>query len=127
MKMDGSYMDKRATDSRKVKDDLELKIIRGYYGEDGQAPTIKKISEDYNIGVTTASAVMRSLVDEDVLYALQGKGFYVVPDCVPRLAEKHRKILEKRMESLIEYSNVLGVDFIELATKMYQDKNSIKE
>lgn len=121
--MDGRvYMDRRATDSRMVKDDLEIKILKGYYGENGQVPTIKKISEDYGIGMTTASAIMRTLVDEGTLFSVQGKGFYVAPYCKSVLLKKHSDIVKKKMGNLIDYANSIDIDFMELAKTIYEKK-----
>ena len=114
---------RKTTNSWSVKTDIELKIVHGDF-KDGKIPSTKKVAEEYNIGMTTAATVMRSLVADDVLYSLQGKGFYVVPNCIPRLVDKHRKEIESKMESLIVYTKRLDLDFLELATKKYNSSIS---
>lgn len=70
---------------------------------------------------------MRSLVKEGVLYSIQGKGFFVVPYCIPLLTKKHTERLCHKLEELYDYSATLGVDFIKLAKMIAEKKSGTKK
>lgn len=112
----------RAIEHNNLKAELELRILKGDFGESGQMPTIKKLSEDYHVGTTTAGAVLRSLVADGILSSKQGVGYYVVPFSRPTLAKKHKEKLKKDIVEIVERANLLGIDLEEVIARISELK-----
>jgi len=59
----------------------------------GQFYTVREISERFKVSFFTATRALRSLVEEDLLYAVQGKGTFVKGQSEPPRAGQLRSIL----------------------------------
>lgn len=111
-------MDLYASEHKRIKNALELRILKGEFGESGQMPTIKKIAEDYAVGTTTASAVLRSMVADGILSSKQGVGYYVIPFSRPALAKKHRDKFDKDLAEMKERAKLLGINLQEVLNNL---------
>ena len=62
-----------------VKNDLELKIIRGEYKAGERIPPVRKSAEIYNIGTSTATKTLSQLCEDGTIYQRRGVGYFVKP------------------------------------------------
>lgn len=112
-------------ENKRVKRELEIRILSGEFGESGQIPTTKKIAEDYGVGTTTAGSVLRSLVKDGTLSSKQGVGYYVVPFARPALIKKHTEKLIESISDIIDQAELLGIgkeDLIKLVSEIQSKK-----
>lgn len=58
---------------------LKEKILNGEYGVDEQIPPENELCETYNVSRITVRKAIETLVQEKLLYRLQGKGTFVTP------------------------------------------------
>ena len=98
----------RRTEQKRVEEAIEKRILQGEFGEVGQLPTIRLVSEKYGVGTSTAISAMQKLVEKGILVSRQGKGYFVAPFSKAVLVRKYtarmRDLLEevKELEELLE-------------------------
>lgn len=56
--------------------DLKNKIMNNYKVDD-KLPSEKELCEEYGVSRITVRGALKELVDEDIVYSVQGKGFFV--------------------------------------------------
>ena len=93
-----------------VKNDLELKIIRGEYKAGERIPPVRKIAEIYDIGTSTATKTLSQLCEDGTIYQRRGVGCFVKPHVREKLIEKHKRRLEKIILNAFDYADMIGVD-----------------
>lgn len=93
-----------------VKNDLELKIIRGEYKAGERIPPVRKIAEIYDIGTSTATKTLSQLCEDGTIYQRRGVGCFVKPYMREKLIEKHKRRLEKIILNAFDYADMIGVD-----------------
>lgn len=93
-----------------VKNDLELKIIRGEYKAGERIPPVRKIAEIYDIGTSTATKTLSQLCEDGTIYQRRGVGCFVKPYVREKLIEKHKRQLEKIILNAFDYADMIGVD-----------------
>lgn len=93
-----------------VKNDLELKIIRGEYKAGERIPPVRKIAEIYDIGTSTATKTLSQLCEDGTIYQRRGVGCFVKPYVREKLIEKHKRWLEKIILNAFDYADMIGVD-----------------
>ena len=97
-----------------VKNDIELKIIKGEYAAGERVPTIREMAEIYTIGNTTAQKVLESLCEDGTVFKKRGVGFFVKPFVKEKLYGLHKKSVEMRLREVIEYAYILSISKSEL-------------
>lgn len=107
--------------SQDIKNDIELKIIAGRFAVGEQIPSIRRIAETYNVGLSTAQKVLRELLNDGVIEAEHGKGFYLKPFIREKLAANRKRIMEKHMADIIHEADIIGFD---LAAMIERYKNT---
>lgn len=100
----------RVNEQRKVQEAIEKRILQGEFGETGQLPTIKIVSEEYGVGTSTAIASMKGLVEKGILSSKQGKGYFVAPFCRSVLVNKYTAKMRDLLKEASELAEILGVD-----------------
>lgn len=93
-----------------VKNDLELKIIRGEYKAGERIPPVRKIAEIYDIGTSTATKTLLQLCEDGTIYQRRGVGCFVKPYVREKLIAKHKRQLEKIILNAFDYADMIGVD-----------------
>ncbi len=72
-------VDKTDTDNHLyeiVATDLKNKILENYFGDEGKIPNYLKLTEMYDVSMSTIKKAMKKLNDEDVLVSRVGKGTF---------------------------------------------------
>lgn len=105
-----------------VKTDIENKILTGYYGAGERIPSIRKLTEDYNISSATAQKVLTVLSREGVVEARRGIGYFVNAYIRERIIEERRRELQKRVQENFEEANLIGVDLQGLVNRLYNNR-----
>lgn len=113
--------------STDIKNDIELKIIAGRFAVGEQMPSIRRIAEAYNVGLSTAQKVLRELLTEGVIEAEHGKGFYVKPFIREKLAASRKKIMEKHMADIIHEADIIGFDLVAMIEHYRRTHNETEE
>ena len=72
-------------------------------------PSIRSLARDLGISVITTKRAYEELEKEDLIYSVQGKGFYVKEPNKEKLKEQQLKSFEIMAEKLIEEGRDLGL------------------
>ncbi|MDU4884943.1 GntR family transcriptional regulator [uncultured Clostridium sp.] len=72
-------------------------------------PSIRSLARDLGISVITTKRAYEELENEDLIYSVQGKGFYVKEPNKEKLKEQQLKSFEIMAEKLIEEGRDLGL------------------
>lgn len=79
-----------------VAEDLKDKIKENYFGEEGKIPNYLKLTEIYNVSMSTIKKAMKMLNDENVIVSRVGKGTFAnkryVDDEIVKHASQTNKI-----------------------------------
>lgn len=103
-----------------IKDDFELKIIRGVYKSASRVPSITELAEQYSCGESTAQKVLESLCKEDVLTKKRGVGYFLKPFCKDKLIIKHKTTLQMDLQKVVWRAKLLGLNHEELGALFNQ-------
>lgn len=106
-----------------IKQDIELKIIRGEYSAGERIPPVRKIAEIYNIGTSTAAKTLETLAQEGTLYKKRGVGYFVKPYVKEKLCKEHKKNLERILLNAFSYADIIGVDLLKIVNKIYKSRS----
>lgn len=98
------------SEQKKVQEAIEIRILKGEFGENGQLPTIKQIAEKYDVGNTTVIVALKGLVEKGILSSRQGKGYFVVPFSKSVLVDKYKERLNDLLKEVHDLSDVLEMD-----------------
>lgn len=93
-----------------VKNDLELKIIRGEYKAGERIPPVRKTAEIYDIGTSTATKTLSQLCEDGTIYQRRGVGYFVKPYVREKLIAEHKRRLEKIILNAFDYADMIGAD-----------------
>ena len=93
-----------------VKNDLELKIIRGEYKAGERIPPVRKIAEIYDIGTSTATKTLSQLCEDGTIYQRRGVGYFVKPYVREKLIAEHKRRLEKIILNSLDYADRIVAD-----------------
>lgn len=106
-----------------VKNDLELKIIRGEYIAGERIPPVRKIAQIYGIGTSTATKTLAQLCKDGIIYQRRGVGYFVKPYVRENLILEHKRNLEKMIRNVFEYAELLNSDPMIIINKINDAKN----
>ena len=98
--------------SQDIKNDIELQIIAGRFAVGEQIPSVRRIAESYNVSLSTAHKVLSLLLQEDIIVAEKGKGFFLKPFIREKLVTNRKKMMEKQMADVIREADIIGFDLI---------------
>jgi GntR family transcriptional regulator len=101
----------RMSDREKIKQELEVRIIKDEFKEGEPMLSVSNLSEEYEISSTTAMMIYNEMKMEGTLIAKQGTCTMVAPNCKAVLHEKHMNKFREILKTLYEYANDIGVDF----------------
>ena len=89
-------------------------------------PSIRSLARDLGISVITTKRAYEELEKEDLIYSVQGKGFYVKEPNKEKLKEQQLKSFEIMAEKLIEEGRDLGLtldDMQDVLRTLYEGGN----
>lgn len=111
----------RSTKWLKIKRDLEVKIIKGYYKSATKLPSLSEMSELYACGESTAQKVMDCMCREGTLVKRRGIGYFLKPLSADKLVKQHVKTMEINLEQCIRDARSLGIskDLLEQTAQKY--------
>ena len=105
-----------------VKANVELDIISGVYEYGKRMPTIKQLADIYSIGETTAQKILDSLVDDEIITKIHGKGYFVKMYVKDTLLSAHKEELKTRSLALAKYGKRLSIgkdEFVDIIGAAY--------
>ena len=95
-------------------DILKAKILNGEYAPDEKIPSARELCETYNISRITAEKAVETLVQENLVYRVQGKGTFVTSSKLHRSLPKLYSFSEDMRElGLVPGSRVLELHVAE--------------
>lgn len=109
---------------KKIKCDLELKIIRGEYPAGEKVPSVRKVAEIYNVGTSTSQPILEKMAAENTLIMEQGIGYMVNEDSIERLEKEHLERLKNIFEEACEYAYALQVDPVEMVNEIISKRQN---
>ncbi|WP_195989896.1 GntR family transcriptional regulator [Clostridium sp. D53t1_180928_C8] len=89
-------------------------------------PSIRSLARDLGISVITTKRAYEELEKEDLIYSVQGKGFYIKEPNKEKLKEQQLKSFEIMAEKLIEEGRDLGLtldDMQDVLRTLYEGGN----
>lgn len=95
---------------QRVKHDIELKIITGEYKDGELVPSVRKLSQLYNIGTSTSRIILERLAFDGTLIMEQGIGYRVNGNAINDLREKHLERLYNAFEEACSYAKLMQVN-----------------
>ena len=107
-----------------VKNDLELKIIRGEYKAGERIPPVRKIAEIYDIGTSTATKTLLQLCEDGTIYQRRGVGYFVKPYVREKLIVEHKRRLEKIILNAFDYADMIGADPMLIVNTIIKNKKN---
>lgn len=105
-----------------VKNDLELKIIRGDYAAGERIPSVRKIAEIYGIGTSTATKTLAQLCEKGIIYQRRGVGYFVKPYVREELIAEHKRNLEKIIRNAFEYAAMIETDPMQIIKRISETR-----
>ena len=105
-----------------VKNDLELKIIRGEYAAGERIPPVRKIAEIYGIGTSTATKTLAQLCKDGTIYQRRGVGYFVKPYVREKLITEHKMNLEKIIRNAFDYADMIDTDPMLIINKINETR-----
>lgn len=124
MKDDIRKIQGRETSFSSVKAEIESKIIRGDYEAGDRIPSMRELSNQYDIGLTTAQKVLNSLDDDGIISKKRGVGFFVKPFITQRLIRKHTEICKNLFYTAIEYAQNMNLDSRQIVDEILNEKSA---
>lgn len=100
-----------------VKTDIESKILNGTFSAGKRIPSIRKISEDYGVGQSTAQKILNVLEQEGIVESRRGVGYFVMPYIRERLISERKKDLERTVLHAIDEAELMGIDLASMLEK----------
>lgn len=107
-----------------VKNDLELKIIRGEYVAGERIPPVRKIAEIYGIGTSTATKTLAQLCKDGTIYQRRGVGYFVKPYVREKLIAEHKRNLEKIIRNAFDYADTIGINPMLIINRISESRKS---
>lgn len=88
---------------------IREQIIKGNIKEAEMLPSIRKLAQELQISVITSKKAYEELEKEGFITTVPGKGTFVAPQSIELLKEKKLKIIEEKLNEIIEESKILNI------------------
>lgn len=99
---------------QQIADQLKEDILSGKRKEGECLPSIRGLAKDLKISVITTMKAYELLVEEGLVTAMQGKGFYVNAQDSEMLREQHLRRVEDALGEAIRAARIAGLSNQEL-------------
>ncbi len=90
---------------------VKVMIFKGELREGELLPSIRGLAKDLQISVITTKRAYDELEKEGFLEVIPGKGSYVAPQNTELLKEQKIKIIEEKLNEVVDESKLLGFSF----------------
>ena len=94
-----------------IRNQVKGLIIKGELKEGDLLPSIRGLAKDLQISVITTKRAYDELEKEGFLQTVAGKGSYVAPQNTELIKEQKIKIIEEKLNEIVEESKLLGFTF----------------
>ena len=94
-----------------IRAQVEGLIIKGELKEGEPLPSIRGLAKDLQISVITTKRAYDELEKEGFIETVAGKGSYVGPQNTELIKEQKIKIIEEKLNEIVEESKLLGFTY----------------
>ncbi len=117
MNVEGCHLASEHNRFNKMLNDLRNKIKSGEWQPGERMPTLTKLSDEYNVGMSTTREVLRALESESLIEIFQGRGTFVsTEDVRSRSASDQVSITElMHLLNLSKFRSMVEPSFAETA------------
>ena len=108
-----------------IKEQIKRTIFIGELHDGDILPSIRKLANDLNVSVLTTRRVYDELESEGLITRQMGLGTFVTLKDPGLIQEFRRKIIEDKLQDIIEYATNIGIskeEFIEILNLLYEEK-----
>ncbi len=99
---------------QQIAEQFKTDILAGKYKQGEFLPSIRSLAKDLKISVITTMKAYDMLVEEGLITASQGKGFYVNAQDSEMLKEQHLRKVEDSLMDAIKSARIAGLTDDEL-------------
>ena len=93
---------------------IKAVIIQGELKEGKILPSIRNLAKEVGVSVITTKRAYEELEKEGFVETVKGKGTFVAAQNKELLKEKKIKIIEEKLNEVIEESKLLGISYEEI-------------
>lgn len=111
---------------QQIKEQIKDSIFKGEIAEGDQLPSIRNFATDLNVSVLTIRRVYDELEQEGFLTSQVGIGTFISAGNLELLRDSKRRIVEQKMQDLIQTAKTLKIPKEELNLMMdilYEEDN----
>ncbi len=111
---------------QQIKDQIKDAVIKGEVAEGDQLPSIRTFATDLKVSVLTIRRVYDELEQEGFITSQVGIGTFISTGNLELLRDSKRRIVEQKMQELIQTAKTLGISKEELNSMMdilYEEDN----
>ncbi|CAB1245567.1 GntR family transcriptional regulator [Clostridium sp. MT-14] len=103
---------------KQIKDQIKDAIFRGELAEGDKLPSIRSFANDVKVSVLTIRRVYDELEQEGFVTSQVGVGTFVSAENLELLRDSKRRIVEQKMQDMIQTAKMLGISKEELNEMM---------
>jgi GntR family transcriptional regulator len=103
---------------QQIKDQIKDAILRGELAAGDALPSIRAFANDIKVSVLTVRRVYDDLEQEGFVTSQVGIGTFVSAGNVELLRDSRRRVVEQKMQDMIQTAKSLGIGKDELAEMM---------
>ncbi|MCR1933817.1 GntR family transcriptional regulator [Clostridium tepidum] len=93
---------------------IKAAIIQGQLEEGEILPSIRNLAKEVGVSVITTKRAYEELEKEGFVETVKGKGTFVAAQNKELLREKKIKIIEEKLNEVVEKSKLLGISYEEI-------------
>ncbi|APF28934.1 bacterial regulatory s, gntR family protein [Clostridium sporogenes] len=93
---------------------IKVAIIQGELKEGEILPSIRNLAKEVGVSVITTKRAYEELEKQGFVETVKGKGTFVAAQNKELLKEKKIKIIEEKLNEVIEESKLLGISYEEI-------------
>ncbi|MCD5414953.1 MAG: GntR family transcriptional regulator [Clostridiales bacterium] len=97
-----------------IETQIKRAIMKGELLSGEMLPSIRSLAKELRISVITTKRAYEELEREGFIETVPGKGSYVATQSNELLSEKKKKIIEDKIEIIVDESKLLGIELEEL-------------
>ena len=103
---------------QQIKDQIKDAILKEELVEGDPLPSIRAFANDLSVSVLTIRRVYEELEKEGFVTSQVGKGTFVSPSNIELLRDSKRRLVEQKMQDMIQTAKTMGITKDELNAMM---------